>query len=82
MEILNVTKTVKGYEVKDLKWNSAINAYLGLVADPVWKSPTRDYISCSWNKDGKCFNRNRPDCDLLIEEKPVKKNKTKKGQKK
>lgn len=56
------THTVAGYEVKDVKFNSIANKWLGLVKDP--KSITPDkFTTCSWNKLGKC-NPLRPDCFL------------------
>jgi hypothetical protein len=67
METINfetVTATVGGYTVKDIKWNSAANLYLGFVADPQWTRPDRPFITCSWTKKGKCINRTRPDCNL------------------
>jgi hypothetical protein len=62
----NATETKGGFKVKDIKFNTAANLYLGMVADPLWTRPDRPFITGSWNKLGKCINRNRPELDLIL----------------
>jgi hypothetical protein len=58
-----VTKT--GIVIGSIRWNPAANLYLGIVADPQWTHTHRQFITCSWNKSGKCINRTRPELDLI-----------------
>ena len=61
-----ILQTVAGYEIKEIAFNTAINKYIGLVADPLWATPTRAYTTCTWMKNGKCINRNRPELDIKL----------------
>jgi len=58
------TRTVTGIPLKNVKWNSVANLYLGMAQDPQWTGPSRSWVTASWTKNGKCVNRNRPDMDL------------------
>ena len=65
MKNLSEVKTTQsGYAVKNLKFNSAVNKILGLVADPHWTHPDRPFVTATWFKNGKCVNRTRPELDL------------------
>jgi len=63
--LADVQTTKSGYAVKNLKWNSAVNKILGLVADPLWTYPERPFVTATWHKNGKCVNRTRPELDLI-----------------
>lgn len=72
----NSTKTVSGYKVKDIRWNSAMGLYIGMVIDPECifnegkeiKDQTH-YSTALWTRSGKCGNQlRRPDCDLVYEQ--------------
>lgn len=62
--LANVITTKSGYAVRNLKFNSAVNKILGLVADPLWTDEKRPFITAVWHKNGKCVNRTRPELDL------------------
>ena len=64
--LADVKTTNSGYAVKDLKYNSAVNKILGLVADPLWTRPDRPFITATWHKNGRCVNRTRPELDLNL----------------
>ncbi|NID13752.1 hypothetical protein [Fibrivirga algicola] len=59
------THTRKGYRVKDVTWNVALNLFLGMVADPLFTTARHPWVAASWRKDGKSANANRPDLDLV-----------------
>ena len=65
-DFTKATQTRAGYKVKDITWNETANLYLGMVADPSWARPGREYTTASWKKSGKCGNSTRPDCDLVL----------------
>lgn len=54
------TITVTGREVKDLRWNSMANAFLGKVDCPIFGR----FVSGMWGKSGKCKNGSRPDLNI------------------
>ena len=57
------TKTVTNVPVKNVRFNTAVNLYLGMVYDE--QSYRSDkWTSASWKPNGKCVNRNRPELDL------------------
>lgn len=64
-DFTTATKTVSGYSVKNVHWNNVANAYLGFVADP--NSYINDFVTCMWDKRGKCKNSLRTDCNLVFE---------------
>lgn len=63
-DFTKVTKTVAGYEVKNLKISPYNDMIFGMVADPIWARPDRPFTTATWKKNGKCGNGNRTDCDL------------------
>lgn len=67
-EYLPITETVTGIEVKQVRWNSAVNLHLGFTRDPLWGKPDLHggWVTCSWRKNGKCVNRTRPELDIII----------------
>lgn len=65
----NATETKTGIEVKNVRFNSAANAYLGMVKDPLWQAnpvviKNGGFATGTWNKRGQCINRTRPELDL------------------
>jgi hypothetical protein len=62
--ILAATHTVLGYQVKVKGFNQIGKCYIGLVADP---ARNHDSTACSWDKLGRCLNRNRADCNLKLD---------------
>lgn len=63
-DFIETTKTKTGIECIVSEFNDCVNLYLGKVKDNWSSIPGRDWTSCSWRKNGKCINRNRPDLDL------------------
>lgn len=61
-DISTAKRTVEGYVIYRIKWNSAVNLFLGVIEDPL--SEPLKIRSCSWTRTGKCVNRLRPDCDI------------------
>jgi hypothetical protein len=62
-DLSGTIETKTNVKVKDVRFNSAVNLYLGFVWDE--KSYREDkWTTCSWYKSGKCINRNRPELDL------------------
>ena len=67
--INNITETLGGYPIRDLKWNARDNIIVGFVKDPIWgKEGIRNgFISCTWRKNGSCLkDKNRLDLRLKI----------------
>lgn len=59
----NASKTKTGIDVRNVKFNSMSNTYLGQVWDE--KSYREDkWTTSQWTKAGKCINKNRPELDL------------------
>ena len=68
-----ITETVDGYEIKDLRWLPIDNIFVGLVKCPVWgnESLHNGFISCSWTRRGKPtpkmnYHGKRPDLHLKM----------------
>lgn len=64
-QIKNALVTKQGYAVKDIEFKSSMGMYVGRVQDPESYLPDK-WCTCTWDKLGKCGNKNRPDCDLNI----------------
>jgi hypothetical protein len=62
-DLSTTTESVTGVQVKDIKFNSAVNLYLGFVWDATSFRENK-WTTCSWTKSGKCVNRTRPELDL------------------
>lgn len=59
MNLTNITETIEGYRVKDLRWLSVDNIITGLVKDPVSGKPTLfdGFVACQWKANGKTTNK-------------------------
>lgn len=69
MELTNITQTVEGYPVKNLKWNPIDNIIVGQVKCPViGRDNLHDgYIVLQWRKNGSCIKeKDRPDLRLKM----------------
>ena len=68
-----ITQTIAGYDIKNLKWNTLDNIYVGLVKCPILGTDKlhEGYIVCQWRKNGFPTNRfkGREDLRLKIDEK-------------
>lgn len=62
-DFTGTTKTKTGIDCKDVRFNTAVNKYLGMVWDESAYRPDK-WTSCTWTKSGKCVNRNCPQFDL------------------
>ena len=53
--IKNITQTIEGYPVKDLRWLPIDNIIVGLVKDPILSNPklNKGYSACTWKRNGK-----------------------------
>jgi hypothetical protein len=63
-DFTGATATKTGIKTKDVKYSS-VGVYLGFVWDPGWainEGKEEQWITCMWNKSGKCTNR--PEFDL------------------
>lgn len=47
-------KTIGGYTVKQVKFNSTMNVWTGLIYDETWASK---WITCLWDRNGKIKNK-------------------------
>jgi hypothetical protein len=65
---MNITQTIKGYPVKDLRWSERDNLYIGLVKDDEYGRPELfdGYIVVVWNKHGKPQKLNKGRTELII----------------
>ena len=71
MENLNkITKTIEGYEVKDLRFLTVDNIIVGFVKCPIWGKPTRNngFVTAQWRKNGTPIKsgKGRKDLNLMI----------------
>lgn len=57
------TKTITGIPVKDIRFNGAVNMWLGMVYDNKSYLPDK-WTTITWKPNGKCINRRRPELDL------------------
>ncbi len=70
--ITNITETIEGYEVKNLRWLPIDNIIVGLVKDPILANPklNNGFIAVTWKRNGKPTNKyggaNRSDLTLKI----------------
>ena len=66
--IKNITETVEGYPVKNLKWNQLDNIIIGQVKDPIIGNPKHldGYITVQWRKTGKPTNHFKGRDDLVL----------------
>jgi hypothetical protein len=66
--IKDITETVEGYPVKNLKWNSLDNIIVGMVKCPVIGRINlhEGYIVCQWRKNGTATNRYKGREDLKL----------------
>ena len=54
-EIANtITETIGGYPVKNLKWDSVSNIFIGHVKCPIWgvEKLHDGYVTCQWRSNG------------------------------
>lgn len=59
----NRTETKTGVSIRDVKFNSTMNVWLGMVFDKTSFRPDK-WSTITWKPSGKCINRNRPELDL------------------
>lgn len=62
------THTVSGAKAKDVKFNDFAKQYLGKVWYPGWAiniGKEEQWISCSWDGNGKCVNQSASKFDLI-----------------
>lgn len=67
--IKNITQTVEGYPVKNLKFNQLDNILVGQVLCPIIGKLNLHggYITLTWRRNGSCIKeKNRPDLKLEI----------------
>ena len=66
--INNITETVEGYEVKNLKWNTVDNIIVGMVKCPIMgRAELHDgFIIVQWRKNGCATNRFKGREDLKL----------------
>ena len=66
--ITNITETVEGYPVKDLRWLPVDCIFVGLVKDPVFGNEKlhEGYICAQWNKSGKPIKKNKGRAELVL----------------
>ena len=66
--INNITETVEGYEVKNLKWNALDNIIVGMVKCPMFgRAELHDgFVVCQWRKNGYATNRFKGREDLKL----------------
>ncbi len=70
IDLNNITETVDGYPVKDLRWLPVDNIIVGLVKCPIWGNDKLHdgFVSCKWRKNGACVkDKDRKDLKLKIE---------------
>jgi hypothetical protein len=68
-EILkNITETINGSPVKDLRFLSLDNVIVGLVKDEYWNSKIHNgYYSGKWTSKGRYIKeKNRPELNLKL----------------
>ena len=58
-ELKQITQTVEGYPVKDLRWLPLDNIIVGLVKCPYMGKPTfnEGYVSGMWKRNGSPTNK-------------------------
>lgn len=58
-ELKQITQTVEGYPVKDLRWLPLDNIIVGLVKCPYMGKPTLNegYVSGMWKRNGSPTNK-------------------------
>ena len=63
-----ITQTIAGYDIKNLKWNTLDNIYVGLVKCPILgvTKLNEGYICCQWRKSGVPTNRFKGREDLRL----------------
>ena len=70
MDYINdITETIEGYPVKNLRWNQLENMIVGQVKDPIFGNPKLHdgYVTSKWRKNGSCLReKNRPEMKLKI----------------
>lgn len=66
--IKTITQTTEGYPVKNLKWNTLDNIFVGQVKCPVTGRDTFNdgYVVCQWRKNGLATNRYKGREDLKL----------------
>ena len=70
---MEITETISGYPVKNVKWNPIDNVYTGIVKCPITgREELRDgFVSCCWRRNGvptqKFGGGNRKDLTLKLE---------------
>lgn len=66
--IENTTHTIEGYPVRNLKWNSMDNIFVGQVKDPILGNKDRldGYIVCQWRRNGFATNKYKGREDLKL----------------
>ena len=67
MEVNNITETIDGYEVRDLRYKPLDNIIVGLVKDKDYGKESNGYfISCQWTKQGKPLKLNKGRKELIL----------------
>ena len=66
--INNITETIEGYPIKNLKWNQLDNIIVGMVKCPIIGNENlhEGYIICQWRKNGSATNRFKGREDLYL----------------
>lgn len=67
-QLKDITTTIEGYPVRNLKWNQIDNIIVGQVKDPIIGKPSflDGYITVQWRKNGKPTNTYKGREDLQI----------------
>jgi hypothetical protein len=62
-----ITETVEGYPVKDLKWNVLDNIIVGMVKEPYSNPKLHEgYVCVQWKPNGYATNKNKGRQDLYL----------------
>jgi hypothetical protein len=64
----NITQTLSGYSVRNLKWNSIDNIIVGQVKCPILGRDNllEGYVVCQWRLNGTATNRFKGREDLRL----------------
>lgn len=66
--LVNITQTIKGYEVKNLKFNLRDDIIIGQVKDPITgrEELHNGFVTVQWRRNGTATNRWKGRDDLKI----------------
>lgn len=63
----NITETMTGYPIKDLRWLPIDNIYVGLVKCPYANPNLREgWVAMQWKKNGTPTYKNKERKDLTL----------------